>query len=370
LFGRTWENDGDEESDFAERSVVGKEKDVKRYKKASDIKVGVIGYGGAFNMGRQHLEEMKKAGMVPFAVAEIDADRRKVAEKEIPGVETYARVSDMLKKSDVDLLAIITPHNTHAKLAIQCLKAGRHVVCEKPLAITTAECDAMISAARKSGVVLSTYHNRHWDGCIMEAVRKIRGGVIGDILRIEAHMGGYGKPGDWWRTSKTISGGILYDWGVHLLEYALQLIDGDMVEVSGFASKGHWGPDTAWGKDANEDEGYAVVRFASGKWLSLCITSIDSNAKRGALEITGTKGTYIMDLRGWETITHARGNTVATRGNNPASEGWRFYKNIASHLVKGEDLVITPEWARRPIHILDLADRSAKLGKSLRTKHS
>jgi predicted dehydrogenase len=134
------------------------------FKKAADIKVGCIGYGGAFNMGRAHLKEMQKAGMTPTAVAEIDASRLKVAETDFPGIQTYTDVAAMLRKSDVNLLAIITPHNTHAKLALQCLRAGRHVVAEKPLAITTAECDAMIVEARKRKLVLSTYHNRHWDG--------------------------------------------------------------------------------------------------------------------------------------------------------------------------------------------------------------
>lgn len=74
----------------------------------------------------------------------------------------------------------------------------------KPMAMTTAECDRMIAEAKKQKLVISTYHNRHWDGCILTAVRKIKEGVIGDIIRIEAHMGGYGQPKDWWRSNKAI----------------------------------------------------------------------------------------------------------------------------------------------------------------------
>ena len=343
---------------------------MKRFKKASDIKVGAIGYGGAFNMGKAHLGQMQQAGMTPVAVAEIDPERLKVASDDFPGIETYPSVAAMLKKSDVDLVAIITPHNTHAKLALQCLKAGVGVCCEKPFAVTTAECDAMIEAGKKAGAVLSTYHNRHWDGCILEAVKQIRKqGVIGDVIRVEAHMGGYGQPGDWWRTSKSISGGILYDWGVHLLEYSLQLIDGDIAEVTGLAKTGFWAPKTAWKKDTNEDEGFAIIRFASGQWLTLTISHIDSNPKRGQLEITGTKGSYIMGGGDWEVVQHKAGKTVITKGKNPKSEGWRYYQNVADHMVKGTPLVITPEWARRPIHILDLANQSAKKGKALKAKH-
>ena len=62
-------------------------------------------------------------------------------------------------------------------------------------------------------------------------------------------MGGYNKPGDWWRSSKSVSGGILYDWGVHLLEYSLQIVDSDMAEVTGLAKRGFWAPQTKWKAD-------------------------------------------------------------------------------------------------------------------------
>jgi scyllo-inositol 2-dehydrogenase (NADP+) len=322
---------------------------MKRFNDASEIKVGVVGYGGAFNMGRHHLAEMQKAGMTPVAVCEIDPERRKAAEQDYPGIQAYANLSQMLKQSDVRLVTIITPHNTHAKLALTCLKAGRHVVVEKPMAVTTAECDAMIAEARKSGVVLSTYHNRHWDGCILEAVRRIGSGAIGEIVRIEAHMGGWGQPRDWWRSSRSISGGILYDWGVHLLEYTLQLIRSEIREVSGFAKRGYWAPRTAWKDDTNEDEAFAVVRYRSGQWSTLMISSLDSKPKEGWMEITGTEGSYVMDGPTFQVIQRRQGETVITRGNNPPSEGWRFYQNIADHLVKGDPLVITPEWARRAL---------------------
>jgi predicted dehydrogenase len=309
--------------------------------------------------------------MTPVAVAEIDASRLDVATKDFPGIQTYTSVAAMLKKSDVNLLAIITPHNTHAKLALQCLKAGRHVVCEKPLAIATSECDAMIREAKKRRLVISTYHNRHWDGHLLEAVKRIGTGALGDLVRVECRMGGWGKPSDWWRSSTSISGGILYDWGVHLLEYALQIIDDDVVEVSGYAHKGFWSGQTKWGKDGNEDEASAIVRFKKGCLLNLRISSIESNGKPGIVEFVGTKGSYVMDFGGFELITHAAsGETVVTKGKNPPGEGWKLYQNVADHLVKKVPLVITGEWARRPIHIIDLANQSAKLGRALRAKYA
>lgn len=344
-------------------------KSVGTFAQPSDIKVGVIGYGGAFNMGKSHLNEMARAGMVPTAVCEIDPERLKVANQDFPGIEMYGTVAEMLRKSSVNLVAIITPHNTHAKLAIQCLKAGRHVVCEKPFAVTTKECDDMIAAAKANKVVVSTYHNRHWDGHILEAVKHIAAGEIGDVFRIECHMGGYAMPRDWWRTSKTISGGILYDWGVHLLEYALQLMPGKLVEVAGYAKEGFWGPQTKWKKDANEDEGYLVGRFDNGGRVSLQISNLEARGKDGLVEFVGTKGSYLMHFDRYEITTHANGEKLLRTGKNPQGEGWKLYQNVCDHLVKGAPLVITPEWARRPIHMIDLAVRSAKKGCALRATY-
>jgi predicted dehydrogenase len=342
---------------------------VRRFKRAKDIKVGVVGYSGAYNMGRRHLQEMAAAGMTPTAVAEVVPERLRAAEEEFPGIETYSSLKAMLKKSDVHLVAMITPHNTHAPLALEALRGGRHAVLEKPMAVTTAECDAMLRAARKRRLVVTTYHNRHWDGCIMNAVKRIRGGLIGEVVRIEAHMGRWGAPRDWWRSSRKISGGTLFDWGVHILEYSMQLIDAPMVEVSGFAKTGFWSRKSRYGRDTNEDEAFATVRFKTGQWLTLCITNIDSNPKKGVLEITGTKGSFVFDHRTWEAVTHDGDQVVRTSGQNPDGQGWRFYKNVADHLVRGRKLVITPEWGRRMIHVLDLAVRSAEQGRALKVKY-
>ena len=342
---------------------------MKNYASPADIRVGVVGYGGAFNMGRQHLQQMQAAGMTPSAVVELDAARLEVATQDFPGIETYATLEAMLDQSKVDLVTLITPHNTHAPLALQCLQAGRHVVSEKPLAITLEEVDAMIAAAQASDTMISAYHNRHWDGRALQAVELVRNQkVIGDIVRIECHMGGYNKPKDWWRTSRTISGGILYDWGVHLLEYSLQLFDAPLAEVSGMAYHGHWGPQTAWKDDANEDEGFIVARFEDGPWITLTITTIDSKPKEGWVEITGTKGTLVLDGGHSTLYQHNDGQYIVTKLKNPNDEGHRYYENVRDHLVNGAPLVIDAQWARRPIQILDLGVQSAKKGHALRAR--
>ncbi|MEM7681435.1 MAG: Gfo/Idh/MocA family oxidoreductase [Planctomycetota bacterium] len=354
---------------------------MKRFKNRQDIRVGVVGYGGAFNMGRAHLREMKRAGMTPTAVCEIDPDRLAVAHKDFPGIETYPSLSAMLKQSDVDLVTHITPHHLHYPLAAQCLRAGKSVITEKPFVLTTAQADRLIKLAKEKRLLVSTYHNRHWDGWILRARKQIvERNAIGDAFRAEAHFGSYRMPGDWWRTSKSMSGGVLYDWGCHLLEYILQVIPDPIVEVSGYAKNGYWASqapkDFRWRNDMNEDEATAVIRFAGGQVATLRVSSL-ADPNQPPLAFYGTKGSYSVNRfhapktenKAW-TLRKAdrKGVLQETHGKEPASKGHLFYDNIAGHMTGQEKLVITPEWARRPIHILELAGKSAKAGKAMRSK--
>ena len=342
---------------------------MKRFERPEDIKVAVVGYGAAFNMGQHHLNGMKRVGMVPVAVADIDPSRLPVAKEDFPGIRTFDSATEMLANCDVDLVGVITPHDTHADLAIECLEAGKHVVTEKPFVITTAEADAVIKTAKEHDVMISVHHNRHWDGCILNAAEKINAGLIGDVIRVEAHSGTYSAPRDWWRASKSISGGVNYDWGAHFLEYALQIIDSDVVEVTGFAKYGCWEPVSPWGKDTVEDDTYTVIRFASGQCMTLLITRIESHPRAGWFDITGTQGSFHFSHQDWHATIQEKGGHVVRHGANPRSESGRFYENIAAHLTSGEPLIITAEWARRNVHIMDLADRSSREGKTLKATY-
>ena len=107
---------------------------MQRFERAADVRTGVVGYGAAFDMGRRHLSDMRKAGMTPCAVAEMDPKRLAAAGRDFPGIERYRTVGEMLRESDVNLVVLITPHNTHARLALECLRAGtprdqRETVC-------------------------------------------------------------------------------------------------------------------------------------------------------------------------------------------------------------------------------------------------
>lgn len=325
------------------------------------IKVGTIGYGGAYNMGREHLHGLlAHPGFQAVAVCDIDPQRVQQAQKEFPRIQTYTDVGAMLDQSDVELLVIILPHNLHATVALQCLNAGRHVVVEKPFALTVAECDAMIDAARRNRRMLSTYHNRHWDGNILTILKHLP--RIGRPFRWESFFGGYAKPDTWWRSDKKVSGGVIYDWGAHFVEWMLQVLPYEMTEISGFQVKEVW-------RTTNEDELEAIVRFG-GNAIGSHTASDVAAAEKPMIRITGTEGAIVATHATVDVHTfNRRGEKVSLSADLQPRRWDRYYRNVQDHLLEGADLIITPEWARRVIQVLDFASRSARAGSALRPQH-
>jgi predicted dehydrogenase len=325
------------------------------------IKVGTIGYGGAFNMGKHHINDLcKNEGFQPAAVCDLDPERVKIASTDFPGIETYTDVDTMLRKSDVELLVIILPHNVHAKVAIQCLSAGRHVVVEKPFAITVKECDDMIAMAKKKKVLLSTYHNRHWDSNILTIMKHLP--KIGRPFRWESSAVNYNEPREWWRSYKEVSGGIIYDWGAHFVEWMLQVMDYEMLEINGYMVK------EVWKKFTNEDEMEAVVRFKGNAVASHTASDITTQGK-DQIRIVGTKGAIVATHGSVDVYTKEKTGRVKTSVPMEPARNADYYKNVHDHFFKGQKLIITPEWARRVIQVLDYAGVSARKGTGVKPKY-
>ena len=322
-------------------------------------RVGCIGYGGAFNMGKTHLQSLaKNAGFIPAAVCDADAKRVEVAATDFPGIERYTKVSEMLAKAKLDLVIIITPHNSHADLAVQCLNAGAGVVVEKPMAITTAEVTRMIETAKKKKKFLSTFHNRRWDGDFMALKKIVAEGLIGKIHRIEAGFSGYGEQGTWWRSNKAISGGALYDWGAHFTDWILGVVPSTLESVTGFQAK-----NKAWTKYDNEDHSEANYRFKDGTLATLTISNL-AMFERPRWVILGDNGSIVhnngWDENGfWLVKTVWKGRTYETKVKFEKSDWDGYYRNVAAHLTTGEKLSVTPESAARVICALHSADVSA-----------
>ncbi|MCP4640861.1 MAG: Gfo/Idh/MocA family oxidoreductase [bacterium] len=326
------------------------------------LKVGTIGYSDLFSMGRLHLESLRLAGMEPVAVCDLVKRHRDRAEQEFPGVKGYASATQMLDKADVDLVVIITEHNKHAKLCMQCSKAGRHVVTEKPFSVTVKEADAMIAAAKRAKKMLSVFHNRRWDGDYMTIKDIIARGLIGDPFHIEAFMGGYSHPGFWWRSDKRISGGAFYDWGAHVCDWVLGLVPSPITEVSG-----HFQAKRVWHDVTNEDHCGATVRFKSGASAHIELSHTAAVGKR-RWRILGTEGGIEDSPEGQNTfrvVSHKDGMKVESEVDYLDSDWHAYYRNVADHLDFGDALSVTPESARRVIALIETAEKSSRAGKAM-----
>jgi len=331
-----------------------------RRKTKKPVRSAVVGYGAAFNMGRAHFNWMVETGAFqPAAVCDVDRARLEAAQKEFPGVATFTSMDSMLKRADVDLVVIITPHNSHAGLAIKCLNAGKHVIVEKPMCITVKEATAMIEAAKKKDVMLSVFHNRRWDGDHLAILEVINSGLIGDVFHLEACGGGYGHPGKWWRANKRISGGAFYDWGAHFVDWVLRIIPEKMTAVTGFFHK------RVWHDATNEDQVEAMIRFESGAVADVQLSHI-AMAGKPRWRILGTKGAIVDQNDGYLHVhTQVKGYSAHTDVKYKDGKWGEYYRNIGDHLLKGEPLAVTAESARRVIAVIETAEKSSKAGRSL-----
>lgn len=270
-----------------------------------EIRWGIIGYGGAFNMGKSHATWINNSpGMRTIAVCDVDPKRTAAAEEDFPGIQTYNDCAEMFKNKDIDCVVNILPHNLHYEVSMQALKAGKGVCLEKPMCITTQQATDMIELAKKKGVLLTVFHNRRHDGDYMAVKEFIDKGMIGEVFRVEAYMGGYGHPGKWWRSSKEISGGCFYDWGAHQVDWVLNFLEGREIQnVTGFFQK------RVWHDVTNEDETQAIVRFDNDVVADITITSIAKIGKP-RWRILGTKGAIedrwegkfkaVVDVKGYQ----------------------------------------------------------------------
>jgi len=331
--------------------------------KNKSIQCGLLGYGPSFGMGKGHAEWISSInGLRTVAMCDTVSARVEAAKQELPGLKGYfTRLEDMLALKDLDLVVNILPHNLHAATTMQCLKAGKHVVLEKPFCITTAEANAMIARARRKKLMLSLFHNRRWDGDYLTIKDIIRRGLIGAIFHIECGIMSYAHPRFWWRSDKKMSGGIMYDWGAHFIDWILNLVpDAKMVQVTGDFQK------RVWHSVTNEDHGQAWIRFDNGVTADFMVSSIAANT-RPKWRILGTAGAIEADWKTIKLTSHAAGvkQESEIEVTLPSYGTTEYYRTVADHLLMGEELAVTPEQARRVIAVVETAEKSSQAGRSL-----
>ncbi|WP_409303827.1 Gfo/Idh/MocA family protein [Peribacillus sp. SCS-155] len=273
------------------------------------LRVGLIGVGG-IAVGR-HIPTLHKLSdrTEIKAVSDINMERAHQVAYQYGISGVYQNYQDMFH--EVDAVIVSTPNKFHAEIAIAALDKGLHVFCEKPMALTTAECEAMIAAAKRTGKVLSVgYHYRFMKEA-QGAKKIIDAGEIGRplVIRVQA-LRRRKVPGWGVFTNKELQGGgSLIDYGCHLLDLALWLIGNpEPVEVAGAAYNQLSripGQVNMWGSFNHEtfnvdDHVTAYLKFASGASL-LMETSWSNNISQDVIEnisISGDKaGIDVFPLR-------------------------------------------------------------------------
>ncbi len=148
------------------------------------VRLAILGTGGMANVHAERFAAIPGCSVV--AAADVDLQRAEdfAAKHAIPAA--YAGVKELLKKAEIDAVTIVTPDAFHAPLSIACLKAGKHVLCEKPLAVTYPDARKMVAAAKKAGVInMVNLSYRDWPA--IQAVEKVvRSGEIGEVRHVEA----------------------------------------------------------------------------------------------------------------------------------------------------------------------------------------
>ena len=339
---------------------------VMKMEEPTPVRWGIVGYGPLYGMGGHHAQMVKRThGFELTAVCDRDPKRLEAA-KEEQGEELalFSDLNEMAASGLVDGAIVIVPHNVHAACVKPLLEAGLHVICEKPFAVTVAECDEMIALAEEKGVMLSVYQSRHWDADIVTLRELVESGVIGEVFSIEVNSAGFRRPGQQWRSHKAISGGTMYDMGAHYFEKIFQLVP--KVDAAGnpinrkallfgnFMKK-------VWHDVTNEDYCRAYVKFDSGLEAQVLQSNICA-AARSHWVICGTKGGVTWGADGPVVTTIGSDGRHYTT-NVPQvqdTDWWSYYKNVADHLRAGVPLIITAGLGRAVIQCLEGCETAAK----------
>ena len=338
--------------------------------KINPIGVGFLGFkkGAISEYHHRFIRGVKP--FKPTAVCDISAPNREMAEKEF-GLKSYSRPEDMLKDDNVRMVVIAIPPYLHCPEALRAMESGRHVVVEKPLALSMDDADRMMECARRNKVMLACFQNRRWDQHYLASKRLIgKRENLGEVFEIRLDFGGYMSPSSDWRSDKKLSGGNLYDMGAHGIDWILNLIDKPVVGVSGYCLHRMWPMAT------NETHSKVVIRFRDGETATYTDSLIHAGKQPESLTILGTEGSIIFpkvfdDEMQWTRVMDGKQissqvNCCSDGDHTGSGSLWaQFYHDIADHLLLGLPKAVTPESSARVTGIIETAYKSAELGREL-----
>ena len=342
--------------------------------------LAIVGYGG---QGAWHGDHALKSDVVALRGIYDIAEKRIDAAK-AKGIHTYSSFEEVLADSEVDIVLCATPNDVHKDIVVRALLAGKNVICEKPVALSVGDFDDMVAAAEKSGKLFSVHQNRRWDVDYLAIKSIIESGEIGDVINIESRIhGSRGIPSDW-RCHKPYGGGMMLDWGVHLIDQMLKLIPKRITRV--------WCDMTNITTDEVDDgfnlhltfEGGERATVEVGTYNFIALPRFYMQAREGSALIEDWRQKCkVAKLLAWcekdvTPVQTAAGitKTMAPRDEltiksyeieRPASDVHDFYRNYTKAIDGLEEQLIKNCEVRRVLRVMEAAFISHEEKRSLET---
>lgn len=344
---------------------------------SENLSAGILGY--APSVGELHGRGIELTpGLMLSAVCDLNPAQLTAAADSFPEAALYDSSDAMAEDESIDLVIIATPPSTHAVLSNRMMTAGKHVVCEKPLAIHRSETDLMQETADRMKVHLSCHQNRRFDQDFLAIRQAVMEGRIGDLFYMETFVGGFFHPCGHWHSHVPVSGGTAYDWGAHYLDWTVGLIPDKIDYVSGTSQK------RVWHDITNSDHEHIRVVFQN-KTEAVFTHSDIAAIRKPKWYLLGTKGAiagYWRDVTAFEIdpliyyeqhdipatemppdlrlkVREPGGKIIEQKMALPRREKYPFHSNIADHLLLGEPLAAPLEDSVKVVSILEAASMSS-----------
>lgn len=344
--------------------------------------VGIIGFGV---MAGHHVTQLSKGNVRAKAYGAYDTDKARRDAARERGLIAYESAEELLNDENVDIVLVATPNDLHKEYAVKALRAGKHLIVEKPVTLDSAELAEIISEAEKAGRVFTIDQNRRTNRDFVLVKEKIGAGEIGRPYMIESYVeGSRGMFG--WRRDRGRGGGMLYDWGIHLIDQLLYMIKEKVTCVYCNAFSVHY-PEV--------DDNFALTLVFESGTVGKINVSTNAYITHPRWYVAGERGTLTVD--NWACdgkIVRTKGDhvslgeavmtkagptrTMAPRDPDsvetiPLSEPEGIIDNLDPvyeqfiDAIEGESLKIAPAQVMRSMKVIDAAFLSAKTGDAVKT---
>jgi scyllo-inositol 2-dehydrogenase (NADP+) len=322
------------------------------------IGVGLIGYGlggAAFHAPLIQAEP----GLRLHAVV---TSRAGQLQRDHPGVRVVASPAALLEDPAVELVVVAAPNAEHHRLAAAALRAGRHVVVEKPFTLSTADADELIALAEAADRRLSVFHNRRWDSDFLTIRRCLDTGLLGEVSTVVSRYDRFRPvPKGSWKEEDVPGSGILWDLGPHLIDQALQLF--------GL-------PATVWADLGVQRPGVEAVDYVHlvlgyGRLRVLLHAGMEVRDPGPRFEVHGDRGSFLtwgLDRQeaGGALTTEVAGLELRGRLAGVPAAHQAFYAAMAAAVAGDGPVPVAPSEARDTVLVIEHALASAGDGRVLR----